>query len=91
VDVKLFTDLVTKYKTLLLDSPEVFILVFLLGWTLAWLLARLIYQGRIETASSRVEFHKERVEHFKQRVDAAELQLLRTFTPSKLQKDDSDV
>lgn len=86
MDVHLLTELVTKYKAILLADLEVFILVFFLGMTAAWMFARQIYRGRIDTANSRADFQKERAEHFRQRAEAADVQLLRTFTPPKLEE-----
>jgi hypothetical protein len=84
VNVEILTNLVTKYKAVLLANPEVFIIVFFIAWTLAWVLGGIIYRGRIETANDRAVFQKERAEHFRERAEAADKQLLRTFTPPDL-------
>lgn len=88
MDVNVLTNLVTKYKAVLLANPEVFMLVFFVGCTLTWALVGMVYRARIDMANDRAAFQKERAEHFRERAEAADKQFLRTFTPPNL--DDKD-
>jgi len=99
VDVSIFTDLVTKYKALLLDNPEAFILVFASGCIATWFIihARVgnaqaevkSKKAEIEALERHMALHRDRAEHYKARIDALELQQLRTSTPPGFEKSDT--
>jgi hypothetical protein len=91
VNVHILTDLATKYKAVLLESPEVFVLVFALGCTVVWFMVHTRVgnaKSRVEVLEERLTFQKERAEHFKARLEALELQNLKTSTPPKFERED---
>jgi hypothetical protein len=58
VDVSILTDLATKYKAVLLEYPEVFILVFALGCAVTWF----VVQTRVGNAKAQVDSKKAEIE-----------------------------
>ncbi len=93
MDVSILTNLATKYKALLLDNPEVFILVFALGCGVAWFIVRTHVENaksEIAVLERHVAMNREHAEHYKARLDALELQQLRTYTPAGFEENKPD-